>query len=464
MRKLICFLIIFLPFVSIAQETTISGNALFFKNEKIQVYSYSNLLAKEKTLLQETIVDDDGAYSLNFILNTPQVVLLKIEMRELRIHLHPETKIVIDLLPFENATNQRIPLKRRINYTYLPANIAADSVYQILNADFALLQLDVKPNTNLRVMYDGFFQKTDSSYAVLLANDILFKNYYTYFKANAYLQTSLSDKKLISKFLVNEPVLHQSLQYLRFFKIVMNSRLNNHFLKNHLTVESAKKEYQIYDALMNILETDSLLKDEETRSLALLLYTKSNSSNQLFEHETKAAIIDQISNFSSYPYQSDAARSFQMRVNKFKINQEAPIFELSNIDGEIVNLESFRGKPVYLGFIHSKSLTCQKDLMAIQTLQKKYRKATFLLIVSDRESVLQSKIPKETSNLHVLYLNKKYSVLEKYQIWNYPVYYLLDKHGYFIQVPAKKPNEMFNTFERMFASKSKRKRYEIIQD
>jgi hypothetical protein len=75
-----------------------------------------------------------------------------------------------------------------------------------------------------------------------------------------------------------------------------------------------------------------------------------------------------------------------------------------------------------------------------------------------------SQLPDEASNINYVFLDRKYSILETYEIWSYPVYFLLDKHGYFIASPAKRPEEMFAVFEKMFAKKSRRKRYEIIAD
>ena len=93
--------------------------------------------------------------------------------------------------------------------------------------------------------------------------------------------------------------------------------------------------------------------------------------------------------------------------------------------------------------------------MVIEKLQKKYRKMHFLLIVVDRDtSQLEPLIP-PSSNLTYLYLNKDYNVLEQYKIWDFPVYYLLDKNGYLLQSQAEFPDKMFPTFEKMFARKTR---------
>ena len=463
MRKLICFLIIILPIVSNSQVVEITGNASFFKNEPIQVFKYANLLSERKQLLIKSVIPENGNYHLIFDLDTPQEIIIKIEMRELQLHVHPNSRIQIDFKQITNASNQRNPFQFSIQYPYLPKDIAPDSVYHILQSDFANKQLEVQIDTDLATFYEEFFHETDSIYKNYITNDILFSTYYTYFKADAYLQTNIPHSLLISQFIINKPIVYSSREYLKFFKFVMGGRLNSYISKNPKVIEEISKEYKIYNELIRVTSNDSLLGNEETRSLALLMYIKSNSSNTFFDAKTKASIISQYRNFCSFIIQSDEARAFQVSREPFKINQEAPIFKLENKTGSSISLQSFRGKPTYLGFIHSKSSTCQKDLMALEALRKKYRKIQFLLVVCDRDSVLTNQIPKESSNLKFLYLNKTYSVLEQYQIWNFPVYYLLDKHGYFLQSPAAKPMEMFETFSIMSTPKSKRKKYEIIK-
>ena len=464
MRKLICFLIILLPLSFYAQNSTISGNAHFFKNEKIEVFSTTNNLSKTKHILQSDTIDDNGDYALTFQLSKPQVVIIKIEMREIYFRIHPNTNVQINFLPFKNASNQRNPLKLSISYSNIPQNTAADSVYHILSSNFANEQQEISLSISKLELYNSFFSKTDSVYQNYLEHDTLFNIYYTYFKANAMLQTSESRLSLISKYITDNNVIYESDQYLTFFKRTVSTRVGSYFYKNPKQLEKAKEEFQIYNSLLKALSNDSILSTKEIRSLALLLYVKEVSLNPILTQETKNAIINQCGNFSEFKIQREAAKSIEKTQNTLGNNMEAPLFTLNQRNDNSISLQSLRGKPVYLVFIHSRSQTCQKDLIALKSLQKKFRKMQFLIIVSDRDSILMDLIPKETNHLKIVYLNKEYNVLEKYQIWSFPVYFLIDKHGYFIRSPAKKPIEMFDTFTIMFSPKSKRKSYEIIND
>lgn len=464
MQKALGFLLLFLVQIALGQNVDLSGEALFFKNEPIQIFKIENALTKQKTLIAEEYILADGSYQFKFNLDHAEELIIKIEMREIRIKIHPNSSLKINFFPIKYADNQRNPLKYEVLYHSVPPNTAVDSIYQRIEIDFANLQLNNTPKGNLNSKYDSFFSKSDSTYNNYIINDSLFNNYYTYLKAEAYLQTDVSKQKLINHYILAKPVLYGDPSYLRFFKFLMNTRLNNLIAKNGQAFQKVKDDYQIYNSFMDFAKTDVLLQNEEIRSLAILLYINGASSNHNLTKEQKASILNQISNFCAYPLQKEAALFLQSHKKYLKPNAEAPHFKLLDKNGNEFSLESFKGHPVYLGFIHSQSGVCQRDLKVIETLKKKYKKVKFLMVITDRDSIHLVNLPPESQNLKYLFLNNEYEVLEKYQIWSYPVYFLLNAQGYFIQAPAKSPSEMFEFFAHEFVKKSKRKSYEIISN
>lgn len=455
MNRVILSILFLFPFLISANQVEIYGNASFFSGEPITIYQYKNQITKEKKVLQSQVIEDNGSFHIQFDINHPKVIILKIEMREIHFHVHEGMKIRLQFYPINDADNQRINMPYQIQYDAIGENTAPDSVYRIIQDDFAQEQLKINRNVKMTALYDSFFSFTDSLYKNYITNDSLFLQFYTYFKARAYLQTDISKSQLIEKYISSRPISYQSKEYLYFFKSTMVPQVDHILLKHQNELHQSKKEYQVYSSTSDILAQDSLLENEQIRDLALLLYIKSKVSNHFFDAETKAAIIGQLANFTPYSIHKESARFFQEKTNMLKIGAEAPNFFLLDSKENDISLNSFRGKPVYLGFIHSHSKTCQNNLLVIEKLQKKYRKMQFVMIVVDRDTAKIERLVPSSSNLTYLYINKDYSVLEQYEIWNFPVYYLIDKHGYFTQSPSKFPNEMFHTFEKMFARKSK---------
>ncbi len=458
------YLLSICPIIGLGQNVTIAGNAMFFANEPIEIFQFKNRLTSETELISSSLISGNGEYSFQIELDKPKEILVKIEMRSVILHLHPQTRIRLDLLPISIPENQRIPLKYRISYVELPQDVATDSVYQSFPIAFAKMQLKIGANSNIQKIYSSFFATSDSMYETYIQSDSLFKVYYTYYKADAYLQTRIPKQKLIMEYIYNQPIHYQSLEYQNFFSSIISPRIHQLFTKNAAEFEKAKKEYKVYDSFMKLLELDTLLNTNEMRSLAIFHYVTGNASRNMLDQENKKAIISQMANFCAFEIQKNAARYFQRDKKILAQNREAPIFKVHNTQGDVISLEDFRGNSLYLGFINSKSYSSIQDLQVIKNLSKKYKNQQYLLILTDRDSVDYSNFPPETNNLHYANLDCNFEILETYEIWSYPIYYLLDKHGYFLESPSVRPNEMYTTFEKMYAKKPRGKRYEIIND
>ena len=74
--------------------------------------------------------------------------IIKIEMREIVIHAHPNSDMVIDFLPIENVENQRVSLKYHITYNVIPENTAPETEYIRFTSNFAKLISTGNVSTN----------------------------------------------------------------------------------------------------------------------------------------------------------------------------------------------------------------------------------------------------------------------------------------------------------------------------
>ena len=459
MKNLIGFILLLLPIISIADIVEIRGNALFFAQEQIQVLRYNNLLSKEKEVIAQTIIEDNGDYFVSFNLDFPQEIIIQIEMRELTLHLHPATKVNLDFLPIEKADNQRAPFRVKTNYKNFTTNIAQEIDYLNLESAFARHQLTISKNEQIGTFYKSFFDSIEIELQPILQTDSLFSIHFKYFKANSFLQSQISLNKLFSTYILNQPIYYQNKQYLTFFNIVSKRKLFDFFLKNKSSTKKTSNEYYVYEAFLNLLKTDSLFKNKELRSLALLNFCINSSSSSLLNGNIKNGILQQMSNSCNYTEQKTAAQNYIQQKEKLKLNSLAPDIELTSSSGASVTLSSFRGQITYLGFINSKSSTCARDLQIIDIFKKKYKKVNFLFIVCDRDSLEMNNLPKESSSLKYLFINKNYEALRDYQVWDFPIYYLIDKQGYLIQSPAKKPENIIDDFKLIFTKKSLRRKY-----
>jgi thiol-disulfide isomerase/thioredoxin len=232
------------------------------------------------------------------------------------------------------------------------------------------------------------------------------------------------------------------------------------FSKKKLALANAKKEYQIAKALLHIISNDSVLGTAELRSLDLIIYLTSNTSKNLLSTEEVNACISQFEAICKWPYQKEIAQRYQLNKLQLASKTEAPLFCLNTKKDDLLCLKEYRKRHLYLGFIHTQSTNCQRDLLVIENFAKKYRKMNFLFVITDKyPEDITVHLP-EASNIKYVYLNHDYQVLESYQALSYPVYFLIDPHGYLIESPAARPSEMGQTFMLLTVPKNRRKSYE----
>ncbi len=463
-RKLFGFLFLLFPFIVISQNVEITGNAAFFANEEIEVLHYSNRISSDLELLLKKDISDGGNYNLQLQIEKPTELIIRIEMREFPIKVHPNTIIEINFLPIENADNQKVPLRTGIKYLKHPTNTATIFDYQNLELNFAHYQMQIQLGQKILSLYSPYFDSLEIQYAAILKTDTFFLHHYTYFKAKAMLQTGKSHKEIFDHYFKGKEILYQQDNYLDLFSSITGMRLYNYFKKNLPKTQKAVTQYQVYEQLKRLISEDSVFLLPEVQNLALLFYSMHPKPISEISVTTWPSVINQMANFCPYSEIKNAAFSIQSKKHRFERGNEAPIIKLLNTQGELKSLTDFRGRYTYLGFINSKSRTCVQDVIVTSQIKKKYSKVNYVFVICDRDSLEMQNLPKESSNLRYLFIDKDYASLKEYEIWNFPVYYLLDKHGYFLQSPAERPMDIVDDFAILFAKKTKRRSYEIIKE
>lgn len=112
----------------------------------------------------------------------------------------------------------------------------------------------------------------------------------------------------------------------------------------------------------------------------------------------------------------------------------APDFALENENGEVVTLESFKGKVIYMDFWFGACGPCQANFQKT-TMVKKYfanDDVVFLMVSIDGKNVWDDARKKENIiGYHVFTQGKKaqHGVIKDYKVFTYPKTYIVDKNG-----------------------------------
>ncbi|UUZ82941.1 redoxin domain-containing protein [Paenibacillus sp. P26] len=133
-------------------------------------------------------------------------------------------------------------------------------------------------------------------------------------------------------------------------------------------------------------------------------------------------------NFGNKP-QTEAAASVGL-----KIGQQAPDFELKQLDGTPVKLSDYRGRTVFLNFWATWCPPCQAEMPHLRQFHAQYESAGAVVLGMNATNtemsvpVVQAWVKEWKLNFPIV-LDSQGSVSETYKVNAYPATYIIDKNG-----------------------------------
>ena len=101
------------------------------------------------------------------------------------------------------------------------------------------------------------------------------------------------------------------------------------------------------------------------------------------------------------------------------------------LDGKEISLDKYKGKFIYLNFIHSENHACKQDLQRLNVMhQKMKRDLVILTIVMDKDpSLMKSIIDENKFKWDFLHYANQPNIYFNYNLKALPTYYLIDPNG-----------------------------------
>ncbi len=141
---------------------------------------------------------------------------------------------------------------------------------------------------------------------------------------------------------------------------------------------------------------------------------------------------------------------FPFDADAVQVGQPAPAFSLKDMKGNVVTLESFKGKVVFLDFWAPWCQSCREELPDIDALHKKYssRGFTVLSICIERSASMVNKyLQKKPVSFPVL-VDTKGEVADTYRFPGLPASFLVGKDGVIRHKHIGYGKEFLNIYEQ----------------
>ena len=460
--KLKGFLILFLlcSFTAFASKTVIKGNAKAFAGKEISFSIYADYISNEKINIGYTNIASNGEYIFEFDATKIEKVTLKIEDKTTWFFTEPGKVYNTNIAYNASANKQRIYDKKLSLYFSFPVPTELNQQIKKFNDSFDQfiddnITLFKKRDNSIAPKLKDFKSKTLKEAASLKSSFV--KNYIKYSIANTEKALDVSYTKTIAKqvknikgnlyieYLDNQPILYNNPEYINFFKDFFKGELKDLSLNvKGMDITKAINEQNSLSALNKALNKYPFLQNKEFKSLFVLNGLLSISKDDYYRNSNVISILKEVNNTISYPKQKIIAKNILKKITtpKFGLGSKAPSFELKNEKEELISLNQFKGKPVYINFWTSWSIPSQKEMKILNTIHKEYRnKVHFISICADNDfSKMTNYLSKNTDfKWNFLHIGNNSKLLQEYNVRTFPTYILLDKKLIVYQFPAARP-------------------------
>jgi len=237
------------------------------------------------------------------------------------------------------------------------------------------------------------------------------------------------------------------------------------FLNGYIAMKSKERlnksdsiKKQEPDALFN----ESLHVIKEFKSDSIRAYALFNAMNMKLQQDGLAGFENYYAYFKENNRDPHYAEQLKIVYDEKQLlapGQPAPLFTLEDVDGNMVSLNDFKGKYVYIDFWQTLCSRSARELPYLLNLYSDYKDENIEFVsisVNEDENVWRDYV-KENKNIGTsLRVPKSWDseTYKDYQVFGLPSFILIDTEGNIIDPNAAKPSstEIRETFDQLFKS------------
>lgn len=455
------FIFLFLPFTILAENVIITGNAPDYAGKSLTFLTFTDQITLTEKELGTCKVDSIGNFSIDFNIDVTSYVFLHLGAYEAFLFAEPgkEYELILPEPKAKTITDELNPYFSPIQYhlgiensSDLELNYQLaffDEVYTKMVEDnsYLIYIKSSKLNVDKEIeKVDSLFQNVQNKYF----ND--FKKYkYAAFRHLSYQEKA---KSISNTYYLNNKVLYHNNAYMDLFNQVYDE-----YFQYFGRTNSGKQIYNDINKLKSItalkrtLGQDSILTNDTLKELVILKCLHDEFYDDKFSRSSMLTILDSLKSTTTINEHKLIASKIREKVTKLMVGFTPPHFELYDKDSNLVTLDSFEGKYVYLGFCTTISYGCIKEFGMLQNLYENHKDHFEIVMICMDETFSQMKrfVEMKGYSYTFLYFGNQSEVFKDYDIRAFPTYYFIDKEGKLAISPAPSPdqNAEYRIFEKM---------------
>ncbi|MDA9261881.1 TlpA family protein disulfide reductase [Flavobacteriales bacterium] len=450
-KKLVILILIFSVSFLTKASTVIDGHTFKpFQGKTVNLIQYTDYVTKEYDIIASSKIDSNGRFYFDVDLKKTQEAIIQIEYLIGIIYLDTNQKYTIYFPPkSEDGTYKLTRNNVNIVFKTIPEN---DINGLILEFDryFDQFILDNKRNFGMPVFHtklDSFKMKVESVFVGV--NNEFFSKYVKFSIANLELLSPSAFQKvnklsIYNTYIINRKVDLNHPTQMRFLLNFYEKALRIQIGKIGQEINIALTTKPSYLALDKAIKKDYFFKMKSIRELVITenLYTLYYDDDH-YDPNVLIEILRESGLSSENPDIHILSQNIIDRIMRNKKGTKAYPFDLLDKNGKSVTLESLKGKYVYLNFWAVWNKESQAEMDLFKKLKADY--GDFVEFVSINIDSKKSRfnnyiVSHQDYDWTMLHFGGNSNLLDQYEVYNIPLYILIDTNGNIMASPASKPS------------------------
>jgi thiol-disulfide isomerase/thioredoxin len=450
-----------------ASVTVFQGKAVSYAGEKLVFLTYTDMISFREAEVASCTVSDSGNFSCTATLDETRLIFTKLGVYNCIFYAEPGLVYQVQLPQKREKTEaeQMNPYFQEITVHLIAKPIDAtegrslpgqnDEVNLLIrsfNDSFNPFYYKYVVNSYLNAVDQDEINKAIKSIEEPFSDvtNPFFRNYMTYrLGLLKHYGAQQSSSKIMSDFFNSKSVLYNNPAYMELFNEIFSeyfSTFMTEYPKSNL-LQIINREINL-DKLKSQLQKEKALSNDTLLELVIIKNLYESFYNDAYVKPAILILMDSLSTKTKIAYHKSVISDIKMKITRLLSGSEPPPLSLYDKDSNLISLEDFRGKYVYLMFCNSYSYYCIREFELLNDLNSRHNSHLAIVTILVDETWQSMKDLLKTNNYSWTFLNYSSNpeIINEYDVKAYPSYHLIGPDGKLIASPAPAPMEGFEEY------------------
>lgn len=456
-KKLILFSVFYLATYLVFSQSKISGKALFASDQTMRINTYDDLISYKITTVKTVEIDNKGNFNFEINFRRPVYLFFEINFINGQVLIEPDKNYKLELSVDSIYTN---PAEITVSEVPMWVEILEPKSNNLMSFVVGVeetVENFLSSENNFSKIYYARSLETLQLLKTILdqkfgyINNPYFKTYLYYrFAQVDFIQRSKMTLELYTDYLTDIEIYYYNIAYMQFF----NEFFTRYIQSANSNIPKAKLNELINDTanyfeLLDYIGKDPLLVNEMIREL-VLIKNLSEMYNIVGTNQSNIVLLLlKLAESTKFEEHRKIANNMIEFLVKQSVGNIPVAKNLKDLSGNIISIDKYLGKPLYIQFFSVDCSDCIAEMFAIQKVKKDFEgKIEFISVSMDINTAklyhFVNRFPQ--FDWPILSFGNNYEWVKAFDIHAFPAQVLLDAEGKIIQYPAMLASDELSRF------------------